>query len=162
MATKSWTSRTQKALRKRLIKALRSNEYTQVEGCLEAINNDGTIAGNCVMGVACRVLVQFAIDNEIEFELRVTHKPSHGYPILFGLVSELNGRTKILPDNVRIAYGFTTQEGHFDEPIDQYTSLLDMNDSGLSFEKIAQILEEEPEGLFTDDANSKKPKRGKE
>lgn len=145
----TWGSRQQKALRRRLLKALRSGDYKQIEGCLEAVDNDGNIIGNCVMGVAVRVFEEYIKDNRYEIELEFDIEENQSIPVIAPYITNISGHTKVLPEIVREAYGFSSNEGHFEKPINKmYTTLLDMNDSGLSFRKIARVIEREPKGLY--------------
>lgn len=145
----AWGKRQQRALRKRLLKALRSSDYTQIEGCLEAVDNSGNIIGNCVMGVAIRVFEEFVRDNRYEVDLDFDIEENHSVPAIAPYITSVDGHTMVLPEVVREAYGFSSNEGHFEKPISKlYTTLLDMNDSGLSFRKIARVIEREPKGLY--------------
>lgn len=145
----SWGPRQQKALRRRLLSALRSGEFNQIEGCLEAVDKDGNIVGNCIMGVAVRVFEEYTRDNKIDVELEFKVVENHGVPVLVPYITKIDGHTKVLPEVVREAFGFSSNEGHFDKPISNlYTTLIDMNDSGMSFRKIARVIDRAPKGLF--------------
>lgn len=48
--------------------ALRSGEYKQITGTLEELNPDGTVKGNCCIGVYCRVLGLYGDPDEIHLD----------------------------------------------------------------------------------------------
>jgi hypothetical protein len=51
----------------------------------------------------------------------------------------------VLPEAVRIWIGFNTRAGRMDA---SDNNLASYNDSGMSFDEIADLIESEPEGLF--------------
>lgn len=57
-----------------------------------------------------------------------------------------NGSSGVLPNALRPSLGLRTNNGS----IYGSDTLVDLNDSGLSFKKIAKIIRSKPEGLFTE------------
>lgn len=119
----------QKKNREKWVAALRSGEYKQTHGVLK--NSDNRY---CCLGVACEI---FSKENEGGFEY------IHGE---FYFKSGDEERVGSPPTNVVKYFGLISEFGIWGEGDGE--SLVGMNDNGKSFEEIAQIIEEEPEGLF--------------
>lgn len=156
---------------KKWVEALRSGDYKQATGVLTRVNDKGEPESHCCLGVACQV----AIENGVPLELTIREDTSsyedseyenmETPPKIIGYVEEAFGpgisQTSVLPPIVQKWLGLTTLEGTFDEPIvvdredDYYTlpceALTELNDKArYTFEQIADVIEAEPEGLFTD------------
>lgn len=113
-----YTLEEQKAHRQALVAALRSGKYEQARMALRNAN------GFCCLGVACDVS---GLDQ---------WKPC-------GSNFKYFGDDCALPDPVRDYYGFANNVGQYEDG-----SLMSHNDNDwLNFEEIAQVIEDEPEGL---------------
>ena len=118
----TYTKEEQKKHRAELVKALRSGKYRQTQNSLRS---GGSF---CCLGVACDIsgLGEWHIKEYLYIYLKKTER---------------------LPKEVMKYYGFKNivgaffRDGHKD-------SLMGLNDIGVSFEKIASIIEREPEGMF--------------
>lgn len=125
---------------KALVAALRSGDYTQGRGYLTRIDSDG-LEQDCCLGVACKLAVEAGV-------------------IEPGVVDPRNGarryrdggqwQTAVLPERVREWLGFSSKESEFCRSSGYSEQLSALNDDGMSFERIAAIIESEPEGLFAD------------
>lgn len=135
---------------KQLVAALRSGDYLQGRGSLRNVAYDGEPL-HCCLGVASDLLVQegnsewqgVGDDLDVLFVYRDYDGVSYG-----------ESETELVED-VMNYYGFATPEGGFMcgfvyETLTGITgrSLMDLNDSGATFEEIADCIESEPPGLF--------------
>lgn len=108
---------------KKWVKALESGEYTQTSGRLEVKKEDGSFA-HCVMGVACRLYA----NEHPDWEVRVVSDYSYFEFSSFTpplVVLEWLG---LEPPLVCTSNG---------------TSLIGLNDSGVSFSDLAKIIKTE-------------------
>lgn len=104
-----------KSLKSRWLKALRSGEYKQARGNLEVLNDDGSVNGNCCLGVLCRVAKIKAV------------RPRKAYFIKF------RGSSDFLPKVLLKEFGLTEEE---------HEILYTMNDAeGRWFSTIANWIE---------------------
>jgi hypothetical protein len=108
---------------KKWVAALRSGEYSQVEGVLKTPN------GHCCLGVACELAAQEGI-----ILPSMAYKGEGGDDCLSGELEE-----------VRLWLGLNDALGRMNSP----WSLADLNDDGKTFAEIADIIESKPDGLFT-------------
>ena len=106
--------------RKKLVEALRSGEYTQKDRALRVRE------GYCCLGVACDVY------------RKIEEPGEHWHPVKARGVWEFMGEAGSLPYKVMTWLGFATSGGNLEG---KYGSLVDMNDSGKSFEYIADAIE---------------------
>jgi hypothetical protein len=114
---------------KKWIRALRSGKFKQGKSVLATV--DGKF---CCLGIACELAVKAGI-------IRPKRRNSEG-----NFVYGANNR-KYLPTTVQKWLGLTDNEGPFKkEGIN--SSLSEENDRGVTFKKIADIIESEPDGLF--------------
>lgn len=111
------------------VAALRSGEYKQGKGCL---SRDGY---DCCLGVACKL---FVAENPGSISVEEDE---------LGAI-RFDGETAILPLAVRDWLGLGEEEGHYVEDDHSNTWLSVLNDDGVPFEDIANIIEAQPEGLF--------------
>ena len=124
------TFKKQKEHRERLIKALRSGNYKQAKGRLKKYN-----LGFCVLGVACDVS-KLGKWKDSKYNLNSNTVVGYSYS---------------LGDEVRDFYGFRTDMGNFTFYTQFkyiHTSLAKLNDNLTPFNKIADIIEQEPKGLI--------------
>jgi hypothetical protein len=113
------------------INALRSGKYKQARGVLT--DRDG---GHCCLGVACELAVELGITTRHKYEAGVRYGEdgtSMATPPLevqewLGLLDQWGS--------------FRNEEGGFSD------ALTEMNDNGASFEEIADVIADEPPGLF--------------
>ena len=127
------------------IEALRSGEYTQTQKELRSIDNFQK-KSYCCLGVACDLydskiwapdafpfsIVNHKVENlpnEVQTHLHLRN-PEGTFAITYEWLSELNSDlAKKIPRHARL-------------------SLANLNDSGFTFEEIADIIESNPPGLF--------------
>lgn len=114
------------------VTALRSGLYTQTEGRLR--NDDAY----CCLGVACNVYHEATGRGYWDGE------DMDGY-LIFN-VSDTDASGISLPEAVADWLGLSMIDASF-----RNGSLVDMNDAGNSFEKIAATIDSEPEDLFRDE-----------
>jgi len=126
----NWTKKQQKKHRKLWIEALRSGLYEQGTGFLRDINDN-----YCCLGVACEV----AIKNGLQLEV-VNNSKQYSY----------YNYTEYTPQVVMDYFGLTTKSGKYVQVNhEKHDSLAENNDmDNMSFAEIADIIENEPEGLF--------------
>jgi hypothetical protein len=121
------------------VEALRSGEYKQGMGCLTTVADDGS-EYNCCLGVACKLAVEAGVI-----------KAPKGNRAYDGGVYYRDGddvQSAILPDAVRAWLGLATTDSTFYREDGTQEKLTSLNDGGTSFERIATIIESNPEGLF--------------
>jgi hypothetical protein len=153
----TWTIEQQAEHRRLLVEALRSGDYTQCSSQLTRLPDPDTghpYEEDCCLGVACKV----ARINGLELRT-----DDIGQTVYYR--DETSGwEADILPDSVRYFYGFASSNGslHQAVPIGQYLlakhklsdklahSLVDLNDSGFSFDEIASEIEAGNVVLTTD------------
>jgi hypothetical protein len=125
----TYTKEQQRKNRKKWVKALQSGKYTKGVGFLSKDNKF------CCLGVACEV--------GIEAGLRIRKGADD-----LNEATSYNSQISNLPKNVTGWLGLKTAYGYFLNKRGETQSLIAMNDSGrYSFEKIAQVILEEPPGL---------------
>lgn len=113
---------------KKWVEALRSGRFKQTTGAL------GDAYGNCCLGVACEI----AIENGIILNKTVLATGK----IAYGLQSAY------LPTSVANWLGLASTTGDFKHN-EIECSLMGKNDGGANFLSIADLIESEPPGLFT-------------
>lgn len=127
-------------LRREWLRALRSGEYRQVTGALE------THAGNCCLGVACRVF-----DKRFPDVLKIEKDEKEMSDGMTVSTTIFNNEEGVLPPLVRQALGLGDSEGVFyPEDAEVQQTLAELNDNGKSFTAIADVIESRPAGLFVD------------
>lgn len=116
---------------KKWVAALRSGEFKQGKNELE--NN--LSVEHCCLGVACRVAEQNGIS------LVIDKTNLHGK-------TRFDGNGQLLPSSVRAWLCLASPNGKFTVASSNIQSLTRLNDRGVSFSEIADLIESEPEGLF--------------
>ena len=132
--------------RKALVSALRGNTYNQITQFL----HDDT--GFDIFGVACDV------SGIAEWYPAGHHRKENvkdkNVPLVRYYRYGNHASVMILPDKVRQYYGFTEYDGDFlaerNKNGNWWKNLMDMNDKGTTFAEFADIIEKEPEWLFSD------------
>ena len=123
------------------VKALRSGEYEQSKHMLHSN------VGWCCLGVACDV---FAIPlgikvNKVVFEEEDGNETFETF---------FNFESQVLPRVVQEYLHLNTPEGSFTEPritgAQRGDTLTSLNDAGMSFDAIADVLEKHEDLLFSD------------
>lgn len=113
------------------IAALRSGEFTQGKGSLNLDNK------YCCLGVACELAARAGIVSD---RIIVRH------PVTNSVFVRYDGEAEYLPRSVRI-WLFGSDDIQLRNPIietkSQSPSLASLNDSGVSFSKIANYIEEQ-------------------
>jgi hypothetical protein len=111
------------------VAALRSGDYKQGREVLR----DGDEF--CCLGVACDLAVKAGLPIDVHNEYAV---------------ASYNENTGTLPNIVRRWLGLTTDTGGYWDKAIGSGSLAALNDDrGYDFEQIADVIEQEPDGLFT-------------
>ena len=124
-----------KARRAKLVEALRSGKYKQEKG---ALHRDEL--GYCCLGVACEISgLGTWVGANVTDQSRV---------MSYKIDGALTGYS-VLPELVREYYGFSSDNGTFLNK-DVEDALSALNDMGVRFDAIADIIESEPEWLFLD------------
>lgn len=120
----TYSRRAQKAHRKLWVEALRSGKYRQAKGYLH--EGDGSM---CCLGVACDIsgLGKWSKDGTV-----------------FSYVLHEAHDARMLPQEVGNWLGLRGKMGGFTDEAGTLKLLSDLNDSGVPFEKIADIIEREP------------------
>jgi len=144
------------------IKALRSGHYSQTTGSLSKNEKDESNnweVGYCCLGVACDLYSKFRMsegEGDRWVEEVVSYKESGVSVHVRRFQSEEDGvieeQESQLPFEVRSWLGLNSEAGYYesdeDGPIEGLYSLADVNDAGIGFEEIADLIEKEPNGLF--------------
>lgn len=132
--------------------ALYSGDYPQTIGALHRPSEGKTLTGNdapagfCCLGVACDLYIK-ANPSEIERGIEDLEKEGR----VFSYTTDFGDTYTELPEKVRDWLGLENVEGEMLVEIAGYRSLAGLNDSGFSFEEIAEIIEAEPAGLFKEE-----------
>ena len=120
------------------IKALRSGEFKQTKGTLTKVEDGGN--AHCCLGVACQIYQEEVGGLKVELS---RHADCLQYN---GEACEYIGHLSV----VKGWLGLQNSDGYYDEG----SSLVAKNDSGKTFEEIADIIESEPQGLFKENQNA--------
>ena len=110
------------------VAALRSGEYKQGKGALRPTKNS-----YCCLGVACELYRQA--------EGGTWQNDDAGFTF--------QNNTKVLPPCVSVWLGLTFPGGSYLGGV-YYDSLTAQNDGGSTFSEIADVIESEPAGLFSE------------
>lgn len=117
--------------RKRWVAALRSGKYSQLAGQLMNINDNR----RCCLGVACESEVT-------SVSLHPEYSSVEGIYGYYGPNSSSSViSTRTLPDDVSAELGFKSRNPCVMHPNGRLDTLASLNDSGTSFEEIADLIE---------------------
>jgi hypothetical protein len=126
-------------LRRRLVAALRSGKFQQTRHALKRdAHHENGPPGHCCLGVACEVYDEAFPADPCD---RSPYKQNGDDRIVL-----FDGKPGGLPPKVQAAFGFCHPMGQWGR--DHLESLANHNDTGASFEQIAQMIEAPPPGLF--------------
>lgn len=114
------------------VAALRSGKFRQAKCRLKQRTNSGRICGCCCLGVACRIFIRSG------GKLSVVRKDGE---------TDFEGNNNVLPVRVQEWLGLSSDTGEFGFGSER-EQLSALNDTGKSFNDIADIIESMPEGLF--------------
>lgn len=120
---------------KKWVEALRSGAYKQGVGRLR-----DKADGYCCLGVACDLYIK-SHPNELRWEGGVS-------PGVVEVGDATYSEEAVLHNAVREWLGLATHEGRCVSSNYGETSLAELNDSGSIFQEIANLIEDEPVGLF--------------
>jgi hypothetical protein len=122
-----------------LVAALRSGKYKQCKSALH------TTTGFCCLGVACDISgVTWRVDPELSYRYCAyeTNETNESFEVA------------VLPDKIQELFGFKDNVGYIDDEtlyIDEdgrnYDCLAEMNDAGIPFSVIADVIEKHWERL---------------
>lgn len=135
---------------KKWVEALRSGEFRQVQQRLRGLNNEvhGPEFRYCCLGVACELYKQAhpgiaQWDEDHIFYPDINEgEDEYGDP-------DPEGSEDQLPFTVMNWLGLHHNGGNYGDPENEEESLIHKNDSGSTFQEIADLIESEPEGLFS-------------
>lgn len=114
------------------VATLRSGAYKQGQGALHNLDRDEY----CCLGVACDM-----------FDKANPGVISQTSFVRSGPMEVFAGQTGVLPSVVQKWLGLSGREGSFNFD-GKFSSLTEQNDTGSTFEEIADLIESEPEDLF--------------
>jgi hypothetical protein len=116
------------------VRALRSKKYKQTDGVLSKVEND-EIVGHCCLGVLC----QLALKNKVITRTSKTFEQDTEC-IVYG------SECQRLPPKIQRWAGMRSKDGTLEA--DQ-SSLAKLNDEGMIFKEIADIIEKRGAEIFT-------------
>ena len=125
-------------LAKAWLDELRSGKYPQGTGKLR----DGSDA-YCCLGVACELYRQTYGKGEWQWQ-----KTEDNDFAVYAFVVDVEHLVGVLPAAVRDALGLDDSEGGYYDDGGNPKSLVNLNDAGMTFAEIADIIESEPRWLF--------------
>lgn len=118
------------------VAALRSGKYKKTTNTLTRVAKDGQIEGCCCLGVACELALESGMN--LRQETNWSGRREYDY------------EASILPHDVKVWLGLKDVGGSYTVAKDDSDHQLSSdNDNGKSFAEIADIIESEPEGLFS-------------
>ena len=155
------------------VAALRHGGYVQGKYALQRNRDYGTPSGvaktYCCLGVACEVAMAAGVDLQYVGPSEGDRDRKDGVGVYSwgdGTSKEINGET--LPEVVMQWLGMKTNDGRFEMPHDEWVKYLDgvmvgsvslnavrtlvsLNDAGVSFDLIADLIESMPDDLFEEE-----------
>ena len=125
------------------VKALRSGNYQQGRHALRS-GKDGDQDKFCCLGVACDIF-----ESHLQLDVVKRYINDELFDVAY------SGQSTVLPQSVANTVGLKTREGRLTLPTDgmeghEYETLTSINDSGATFQEIADILEKYESLLFND------------
>ena len=124
---------------KKWVEALRSGRFKQGKRALTTVI--GGEEYDCCLGVACKVAIESGLDLKISGRTMPT--------LLDGQLARIYDVSSygVLPEKVREWLGLMWSDGAYGTDAGEH-HLTEDNDSGKTFEQIADIIESQPNGLF--------------
>lgn len=122
------------------VAALRSGKYKQATHVLARLGEGGEPVGFCCLGVACELAIKAGVDITVDTARWEAHLGKSTVPI-----RTYDKDRAFLPPAVANWLGLVDVGGKFDDG-----SLASHNDAGKPFERIADIIESKPSGLFVE------------
>lgn len=123
---------------KRWVEVLKSGEYKQAEAFLHTTQENRF----CCLGVACELFMQ----ENPDLLKRELFEDENAFSYYVDTVSG-EAHNDVLPEVVQHWLGLGSPSGMYGY---SGNSLTNANDTGATFEQIAEIIESEPEGLFAE------------
>lgn len=139
----TYTIEEQVANREKWIAALRSGEFLQAKGYLSVVG-----VGMCCLGVACDLASKNGIElvrEDVALEREEIKPEYYDEPVT---VERFGDDFEVLPTPVQEWLGLSSASADWSTTAGEMDGLAIRNDRGDTFEKIAAIIESEPEGLF--------------
>lgn len=140
------------AVAKQWVETLRSGKYKQGHLGLETIDSKTGEHSFCCLGVLCDLAVKAGVITRADGPRTITSEGN--LAVHFG---RKDRSTAALPPAVQEWAGLATPAGRFDHgakfDVRGSYSLMALNDTGMSFNDIANVIEAEPEGLFANNSN---------
>ena len=128
---------------KQWIDALKSGTYQQGQGKLHATDIKGECM-YCCLGVLCDLYMQ---QNPDELDVKVVTRKSDAFPQHFQMLSigddsitVYDNESVVLPLRVREWAGMSDPLGRFTDSSHGQDSLAELNDHGMSFAKLADVI----------------------
>lgn len=128
---------------KQWVDALNSGDYKQGQGKLHATDIKGDCL-YCCLGVLCDLFMQ---QNPDELEVQVVTRKSDAFPQHFQMLSigddsltVYNNESVVLPLRVREWAGMHDELGRFTDASHAQDSLAELNDHGMSFANLADVI----------------------
>lgn len=144
-------------LRAELVKVLRSDQYVQGQNCLRTLSLDDTDDQFCCLGVACDLVdstawVKRPAHDRWIYENESMSLLTHDVMTLYGFL-EIDGQFEwaSLPTTLAASLHKKYGDGCVFETCNEsnISSLVALNDAGVSFSEIADVIEAEPTGMFS-------------
>lgn len=129
---------------KKWVVALRSGEYKQVKNVLCELDEEHNLVGHCCLGVACELYQE---DRGVLCNNAVNIRIEQGDNIICNTFEE---EYQVLPSCVTEWLGIEEDSGAFRDENKIPYCLAHLNDAGKTFDQIADVIESEPDGLFSD------------
>lgn len=128
---------------KQWVEALTSGTYKQGQGKLHSTNYDGTCM-YCCLGVLCDLYMQ---QNPDELDVKVVTRKDQAIPQHYQMMSKndeslhvYDNDSVVLPLRVREWAGMSDPLGRFTDSSHAQDSLAELNDHGMSFAKLADVI----------------------
>ena len=128
---------------KQWVDALKSGTYQQGQGKLHATDIKGECM-YCCLGVLCDLYMQ---QNPDELDVKVVTRKSDAFPQHFQMLSigddsitVYDNESVVLPLRVREWAGMSDPLGRFTDSSHGQDSLAELNDHGMSFAKLADVI----------------------
>ena len=121
-----------KVIMKKLVKALRSGDYLQGTHTLAKVDGYGEHRF-CCLGVLCNIMQE----ETGKLKVKLLNDGAH----------EFNSISEVLPDAVMEWSGIKDANGRIKFRNGKYNNLASLNDNGISFNQIADIIEKNYEAL---------------